>query len=303
MIRSWVGLTLLGASIALGFGEPSSTDPESSAAKRVVQTAIERAQVDLGKGIDLWVDHSSWDDPWVVNSDHYQIRTTHSRALGMELSRMLERQLEEFCGLLRRDSQDLPQPMPVFVFPTLQEYNGFGSPFGAHSSAYGSFFADDHAQRPVATFYSASWVHLWAAHSALHQLLHHTYPQATEVWLVEGLSSYFPLYWLFYDYSVRRFEKCREEGRLVALPELLEAPIEGYDDWSFLQIGMLYSYLMHFREQTKVRLQDDGTWEGPFLRSLLQALQSPQPERLSWREVFGENLAELQTDFHAFPFP
>lgn len=274
---------------------------------RVVDRALERAQGELVGATDLWVDHSIWENAWVVESEHYQVRTTHSRHLGAEVAKNLEFMRGEFEKLLGPGGP-APRKFRVWIFPELTAYNVFGNLRGAeHSSSYGSFYAPDDPDQPIATYYSPNptLLGMWLTHAAAHQYIEQCFARPLPLWASEGLASYFALFW-DWSYGARELKRIAEGASYVPLDRLLRDPIQAYvgvADLRFIELGMLFHYLLNYRDDTKTRAAEsaDGVETAPFrdyLRALVRGNASPTPP--FWTS--DAQVADLEQAFKAFDF-
>src|SRR5262245_66637221 len=92
---------MAGLSIALLLALQGPTAPKpASIYQRVVARAIERAEAGLLDAVRFDVDHSRWEDPWVVTTNHYEVRTTRSYAQARTIADSAEYMRGEFVKLL-----------------------------------------------------------------------------------------------------------------------------------------------------------------------------------------------------------
>jgi hypothetical protein len=302
---------LLWALAGLAVAAPSATLVEQEGPyERALQRALEQAQAGLIAEIEVWRDHSTWPDAWVVRSEHYELRTTHSRALGVQLTQGLEAMFGHFQTVLGTDYEP-DQPFRVDVFPTLQEYNQFGEDFGAeHSSFYGSFHAAGQAENQVATYYVPNHTQLgmWVTHGALHQFLRAAFPTLPPTWIEEGLASYFALYW-DPGYGVREIDRIRGANgpsSFIPLEQLMGASAAEYTTnphTRLMQLGMLFTYLLHHCEDTRTRVEGDTVVSSPFADYLRVVLSGADPAQNDLHGLFTVDLEMLENDFEGFEFP
>jgi|GEM_PF-3276563 len=277
-------------------------DRESSYS-RSMSSVLERAQADLEKTIEIWEEHSAWEDPWDVQTGPFLVRTTHSRGLALEIGRNLEVMLAEFEDVLKPDfrTRDL---LRIYIFPGVPLYNQFGEEFGEHhSSIYGSFFAAGSPERPVAAIYddNLTLLRMYVTHSALHQFVDRAFSRRPPTWLSEGLASYFALRWA-YAWGVSELEKLKENGRFIPLSRLLNASIDQYGDATherFIELGMFVYYLLHFREDTWMTDDENGAFVD-YVRAILSGGDTSQ---LPFQEAITRRRNELESDFRSFSFP
>lgn len=270
---------------------------------RAIRGAIERAQAELEGVTDLWEDHSTWENAWEVQSGSYLVRTTHSRRLGLDVGGSLEVMLAEFSNILNPDFK-ARTPFPVFILPVLSQYNQFGDDFGEHhSSIYGSFFAADHEERPVAVLYdeNRTLLLMYATHSALHQFIDRSFSRNPPTWISEGLASYFAIRWA-YAWGVSQLQGLIDGNRFIPLAQLRDASLEQYAENAharFMELGMLFYYLLHFREDTRMTQEREGAF-AEYLRAVLGGSNHTQ---LPFHDLATRRIGELEADFKAFSFP
>lgn len=261
--------------LPIAVAQPSSgTDDVYDSA---LSKAIERAQAQLQDKVELWTDHSTWDKAREVTSKHYRVRTTKSYALGKRIATELDTMSEQFRLLLAPDFE-WKTPMVVHLYPDIASYNKLGQDQGEyHSSAYGSFYLKTDAQKPVVMVYSdnLTLLRMYATHGAVHQFVDRVDGgRELPTWVSEGLASYFSLYWSW-QYGRDELTRFQKEGTWVPLRTLLRDKIDNYTDRAherFIELGMLFSYLLHYRADTKSKPDDKGIPQGPcatYLRKLI----------------------------------
>jgi hypothetical protein len=295
--------TALVLSAALG----PAADPlgGKDAYHRIVAAALARSQKSLAASIDLEIDHSRWEDPWVVTSAHFEVRSTHSFGQASELSKNLEYLRGEWVELLG-EGRSSTEPARIWVFPTIADYNRFGNEHGAeHSSMLGSFFAASHPDQPVVTYQNGNWTLLgmWITHSAVHQHLSREFERAPEVWVDEGLASWSALAW-DWKYGASQLAELAASRRLVPLERLLSDPLPAYVGRSherFIQLGMLFRYLLEVCEATKDERASDPP-HGPFRDFLRASVRGQRAEQGELTEVLATDAELIDEDFRAFDF-
>jgi len=294
------------AAVAAVRGGPADDAPDSPY-ERALRKSVRRAQLELQRELDLWEDHSSWDDPWIARSEHYEVRTTHSRGLARDLARGLDQMLGFFQSVLRRRYTP-DAPFQVHVFPGLAEYNEFGTQHGAeHSSFYGSFFASAAPGQPVATYFVENRVllRMWVTHGATHQFVAAAFGSEGPPWISEGLAAYFALYW-DNAYGPAELERISAQGGDIPLGELLAAPEARYTDRPherLVQLGMLFTYLLSFRDDTRLVYDGEELVSAPFADYVVAVLRSQNVEANPVHELFTVDLEALELDFRGFEFP
>jgi hypothetical protein len=295
-------LLLLGAATGQSVSAPLAG--VNSAYASAFKNGLERAQVRLERATDFWVDHSQWENAWEVRSDSYIVRTTHSRGFGQRIADALEEMLGYFTQTLKPDFKSRT-PYEVHILPDIPMYNQYGDDYGAyHSSIYGSFLCDEnHPARPVALVYdeNETLVLMQATHSALHQFVERAFTQPPRTWISEGLASYFSFRW-GYRYALDQLNGLIESNRFIPLREVINNELDNYGDNAhahFMELGMLFYYLLHFREDTRMTEEEDGN----FLTYLRTVLSGGNPSELPFHELITWQVDQLEADFKDYPFP
>lgn len=275
--------------------------------RRAIDQAIDRAEERLLRTVEPYAAHTTWEDPWVVTTEHYVVRTTRSHYFGQVLGRGLDTMIGFYQQALRTDWVPA-RPFSVDVLPDLQRYNEFGDQFGAeHSSFYGSFYAAGNPQRPVAALYDPNFVRLrrTLTHSAAHQYIAAAFPAQAPVWVSEGLAKYFELHWNF-EAGIADFRRVQADNRLwIPLDDLLGASIQEYGDRTstrLLQLGALFTYLYSYRDETRTVWQDGQIVAAPFGDYLNALLSGRDVRRLPAHELLTRRLDQLDSDLRSFAF-
>src|SRR5262249_43535013 len=110
--------------------------------------AIKRSADEIARKTELYEDHSTWEKAWVVDSEHYRVRTTDSYALARDLGAGLDVMLDHFRATLALPGRP-PGRARIDVVPTIAMYNQLGASYDQHSSIYGAFLADRDEDHPV----------------------------------------------------------------------------------------------------------------------------------------------------------
>ncbi len=281
----------------------SPSDPEDLY-RRCVERSLERAQTELLARIDLWADHSRWEDPWVVTTEHFEVRTVESHALAAEMGKGLEYMRGEWEKLLGRGSAAGGKAR-IWIFPDLAAYNAFGQSYAEHTSMYGSFYADQHPDRPVATYFTPNQTLLgmWITHSATHQFVEQGFGTQPPLWIAEGLAAYFALHW-DWDYGARELERLDATKRFIPLERLTADPIQAYlptADERLIELGMFFHYLLDSCEETKTGAGGDPE-AAPFRDFLRAVVRGQDPSRTEVARVLEEDAALIEQDFRSFDF-
>lgn len=281
--------------------------------QRAMRRTLDDAQERLAESVDLYQDRSTWENPWVITTRRYEVRTTESFAFGNRIAQGLEVMFGEFQRTLGSDWEP-SAPLKVFVFPNLTAYNAFGEEHGAeHSSFYGSFYAADHPERPVATYYCGNDTrqNQWVTHSAAHQFVAGAFPgQTLQDSVSEGIAAYFALYYDFKG-ALQRFDALRSpdsmgEVRFIPLDNLLQTPMAQYGDRPgdrLVELGVLSSYLLNYREDTRTQYDDSGAEiRAPFAEYIRTALSGGDPTALPIHMLVTQDTGYLEDELRAFEF-
>jgi hypothetical protein len=200
-----------------------------------------------------------------------------------------------------------PNVVQVLVHPTVDEYNAFGDNNGEeHSSFYPSFVPENHPDQPVATLESPNGTRQlrWVTHGALHRYLLDARVELP-VWLDEGLASYFALYWAFPS-AVVELQALRDSDGWVSVDDLITDEIAAFLDRPEarqLELGMLFSYLMNYREDTRIERDEQGNViASPFLDYIRLRTRNRDSAQHPVAKLLGSatSRAELDREFRAF---
>lgn len=308
----WLLLALLVPGLAAGTALVESARARR-AYDRSVRRVLDAAQAKLQQKVVLYQDRSSWENPWIVKSAHYEVRTTESFAFANQIAQGLEQMFGEFQRVLATGWEPA-EPLKVFVLPNLAAYNKFGDDHGAeHSSFYGSFYAAEHPERPVATYYCGDDMrqNQWITHSAAHQFVAGAFPgRRLDDAAAEGIAAYFGLYWDFpramQHFNALRMPDSMGEVRFIPLTELLALPLAQYGERAgdvLVELGVLTSYLLNYREDTRIRLDESGAEvDAPFAEYLRTELRGGDAQALPIHMLFTQDAAYLDDELRAFDF-
>ncbi|MEW6741273.1 MAG: hypothetical protein AB1486_00820 [Planctomycetota bacterium] len=281
-------------------------DPAAGAYGTTLRRALERAQADLERSTDLASPPVSWERAYEVRSAHYLVRTTRSALLGRRIANDLELMYEAFVKFFGTEPPSGTQ-FEVDIFPDLAAYNAFGEQFGdLHSSRYGSFFATTAPTPCIATYDPANLGLLreWVTHSAVHQFLPACFRVEPPVWMSEGLASCFAQSWAYEYYAARYLELVNTE-RFLPLTQLIGENLDNYDDRRFLEIGILFGYLIDYHESTCVVLDpiSDEVVEAPFRDMLRRLLRGESVQSDPSYRVIRYPTQEFEDSFKSFELP
>jgi hypothetical protein len=286
---------------------PAVGDATGSALDRALQQSVAKV-----RETEPYEDHSTWENAWSVESDHYTVRTTDSYWMGQDLAAGLEVMRGHFLQVLGLES--VPgERVPIWVFPELGAYNTLGgTKYAQHSSFYGSFFADQEPGRPVATLIpvpdNPTLLRMQITHSAVHRFLADAFPGHTPpVWIDEGLASYFALLYWEPDWCRSKFAEYRDAGRLTSLATLLNDGIQAYGDSTqagvrFIELAVLFDYLLRIRDDTRTTAPTEAEQRAPFRDYLVATLRGQNTSKLPAHLVLQDREA-LDKDFRSNAIP
>ena len=265
--------------------------------ERVMERALSQAETDLLAGKDFWVDHSTWSNAWLVESEHYSVRTTVNRYVAQKIANDLEFMLSQFQAIL--DTNFTPaQRFEIWILPTLPDYNTEGANADEHSTFYASFVSGTH----VATYYSPnlSELGMWVTHSAFHQFFSAAFRRTAPLWIAEGLAGYFALYW-DWQWGAVQFERIKSSN-YTPIQSLVSAPLAAYTEDRVIELGMFFKYLLHYRDDTRLAGEGEAEPDASFVSFLRQALRGGGSDTAFYQAVMRGDLDALDAEFRAFEF-
>ncbi len=275
---------------------------------KALQQAIEAAQKKLEKTAKLWEDHSTWRKARVVKSKYFALRTTQSYVYGKALCQGLDTMAEHFKKLLKPDF-NWTDKTQILLYPDIPAYNSAGSNSDTHSSVYGSFLAPSNTGGSVAAAFKSNYdmVCIEVTHSAVHQFMNRAYPgNQGPTWLQEGLASYFALYWNK-DWGPAELSRFQKQKTWVPLSSVLRRTLATYGNadvahYHFMELGVLFNYLLHWKPETRSSYDDKGVQQGPFADYLRKTLQGIDVKRHPVHELLFSKTAELEAELKSFKF-
>jgi hypothetical protein len=295
------GLTAL---LLLGLQGGTAARPDPY--RRVVERALARAEAGLLAAARFDVDHSRWEDPWVVVSEHYEVRSTRSYAQARAIADASEFLRGELVKLLGEGRGVRTARLGIWIFPNLSDYRRFGEANGAeHSSMYGSYYASGDAAQPVATYENGNPTQLgmWVTHSAVHQFLEQSFGAQRQVWIDEGLASYFALFW-DWSWGASELARIQSARTFIPLKRLVQEPIQAYlaqPHERFIELGMLFHFLLNSCEATRNGAGGDPS-TGPFQEFLRAAVRGQDVSDTEFVQTFEDAAELLEQDFREFDF-
>ena len=280
----------------------------SDAARRSLDEALERAQNNLERKLELYQDRSTWERAWVGRSAHYEVRSTLNRYFAKRTAEELEASLDLFRETLLTDWRP-PTPQQVYVFPDLDQYSQYGDANGAeHSSFYGSYYASTTPERAVATYQynQRNLLRMWITHSAFHQFVDQAFERDLPLWVEEGLASYFAIR-PYYNWAVAELNRVRQRRGAIPFVQLLSNTPANYADRPddrLLELGMLFIYLFDFHPESRTQRRGSEIWLAP-LSEYLNALLTSDDFQYHplHRLLSNDGMAAVEMDYRAFAFP
>jgi hypothetical protein len=292
--------------VAFAGGESPRAVPFAGDSTLALDRALRRTGEEIARTTELFEDHSTWEKAWLAESDHYTVRTIDSWFLANDLATGLDVMRGHFCETLALPETPAGRAR-VDLVPDIATYNRLGANYDQHSSFYGSFFADKEAEPAVVAALDSNptLLRMQITHSALHQFLAAEFPgRAPPTWINEGLAAYFSIWW-DYGWGLTEFERMRDAGNLIALPRLLREDVAAYatrPQTHMMELGMLFYYLLRFRDDTRTTTPDESEQRGPFRDYLLATLRGQNTAKLPMTALLAD-LQKLDTEFCAFKFP
>lgn len=295
-MRTLAGTLLL---ILVANAAAASAPASPSTGEAALERATARISARLCESKTLWEDHSSADDPWVVRTEHYEVRTTKPYYVARHLADGLETMAWHFQNVLGRAPRG--GRALVRIFNTIEEYNGFGGNAGTHSSIYGGYYADQAPESPIAIVYSDEALRrgIWATHAATHHYLATTFPGEHPTWLVEGLACYFETYWDA-GWAERGLRQLIDSGNYVRMRQVMS--IGSIDDYAnnsgtyFAQLRAFFRFLLHHHPDTHLPVAGDPHALTSFATYVIELLEGGDGEEHPFaQEILGdeEALGEL----------
>ncbi len=288
---------------------PSVQSKVKSACDRVVDQAFAASQRKLESGLSggkgFWEDHSTFSNPYIARTDHYEVRTCQSFGLALRTANEMEEMLVRFQDVLGTDYLP-PARFVVLIFPTLEEYNAFGNTHGdQHSSLHGSFFAPEAPDRPAVTYYTINInltrLRKWVTHSAFHQFAHAAFGRSVPSWIEEGLACYFDMQWAR-PYAVSKLPELLRSPRSLRLRNLSQFSVDNLNDEVMIEIGMLLRYLIEEREDTRSPNGGEDDSEGPFTAYLRAVYRGANFSQNSAHLALSRTPDAIEADFKSYDF-
>ena len=300
-------LIVCAGALAQDSGRSTAKVPTAFDSIVALDRALRKTTDEIGRTTELYEDHSTWENAWLVDSEHFTVRTVDSWFLASDVAAGLEVMLSHFCSTLGLEAPPNGRSK-IFIVPNITVYNQLGASYDEHSSFYASFYADKDPDRPVIAVFdqpNPTLLRMQITHGALHQFLAQTFPgRIPPTWIREGLAAYFSIYW-DYDWGLTQFEQIKAAGNLIPLSRLFREELRDYvarPHAHMMELGMLFYYLLRFREDTRTTQPDEDEQRGPFREYLIALLRGAEASRLPAYRILND-VATLETDFFAYEFP
>jgi hypothetical protein len=173
----------------------------------------------------------------------------------------------------------------------------------------GSFYATQHPDRPVAMYFHANVRQraMWATHSAFHQFVDRAFAAAPPTYLSEGLAAYFSIFYWDQAFGIAEFKRIASGPAWVPLARLQREGIEAYaadPHTRFIELGMLFNYLLHYRPDTRTQKNADGVvLLSPAADYCADVLRGRDVSGHPVHELLTVGLADLEAELRSYSFP
>ena len=97
--------------------------------------------------------------------------------------------------------------------------------------------------------------------------------------------------------------RLKDEGRLIPLRQLLSEPLASYLEephTRLIELGMLFTYLVHVREDTRTVAEGEQVVQAPFRDYVRGALRGQNVTTQPVHALLNADLDQLQQDFFAY---
>ena len=286
-----VGRSALVLALFAAAGAPAARRGEKDVLGPAVARALEKSRQRIQQQHEGWPTHSSWEDPWITTSDHYQVKQTRAYWAGRRIADGLEQMWPHFAEVLF-DATPRAEPFLIEIHPDLAAYNRVGATVqdnatAYHTSFFGSFHNADLPGGPVVTYDPRDEETLvrQITHSAAHQYLaaFGRPKEALPSWSVEGVAGFLEMYWdpTYGERNLARFRSMLERDAALPLPRLIALPPDQWNRERIQQAALLFHFLWNVLDETADVRNEEG------------ALVLPGPFREWWTmKVRGEDVRQ-----------
>ncbi len=292
---------------ATSTGADDDVPPAIKLYRQALADAVARARESVEAKQSLRIDHSNWADPWRIKRDQIEVVTTQSYGIGLATAKGQEAMLQAMTDLLSPDFE-ASQPFVVMIAPDLGMYNSLNGNADGRSSIYGSYYNAGIAELPVVTYQqqNPTLLQMYITHGLSNAFVRRAFNnQNIPAWIDEGLGSYFSLWWSK-TWGPAELKRIIAEGQYIPLQQLLSDPITSYTPADthqrFIELGMLFTYLLHHCEDTRSEWVDEEWAPGGFAKFLRQRLSGEGEGDELTAQLLSRDLATLEAEFRAFDF-
>ena len=296
----------LALSLPILISHQPSAAPDG-AYEKLMDRVLAKAQAELQKTTKLHVVRP-WATAWTTTSKYYVVKTTESYAQAKALAKSFDQMAPLIQGLIKPDFT-WPNPMPVWIVPDVANYNQIGTAGGAdaHSSNYASHFSQGSTGKPVVVLDqpNTQYVKILATHSLVHQFIDRAYPNSqARAWVQEGLCSYFSMYW-DWKWGASELARYKKAKALIPIRILLSRNVDSMGskmDQHFIELGMFFNYMLHYREDTKSTIDGNKVQEGQFADYIRKTLAGKNIADHFIQKLIFRKTRDIEADFRAQKF-
>ena len=144
---------------------------------------------------------------------------------------------------------------------------------------------------------------MWVTHSAAHQFIDRAFQGAPPLWVSEGLAGYFALFW-DWTWGAGHLARIQTSSRYVPLGSLLTGSLPDYagnGDDRVVELGMLFRYLLHHREATRIP-EDGEAANSSFVTYLRSVVRGGDGAGSGFERLDSGELQDIENGFRAFDF-
>jgi hypothetical protein len=312
MLALVVPTVLALAAAAVG---PAAPRGEKDVLAPAVARALESSRKRVEQQQEWWPTHSSWDDPWITTSDHYQVKQTRAYWAGKRIAEDLERWWPRFEEVLG-EATPLAEPFLIEIHPDLAAYNRVGTTIQDNATAYhtsflGSFFTSELPGRPVVTYDPGDDETLarHITHSAAHQYLaaFGRPREALPSWQVEGVAGFLEMVWdpIYGERNLARFRAMIDRGFALPLPRLIALTPDQWSRDRIQQAALLFHFLWNVFDETADVRNEAGevVLPGPFREWWTMKLRGEDVRQHPVEALLRDELPRLDAELRRWAKP